>query len=495
MSDAYYNVIVVGTELPGLISAAILAKQGYRVLVVGHESHTNCYKHEGYPFIRRPWLFSGFETSTVIKKVFADLSLSLEMHNRPKPFSPFYQVVLPGHRIDVVGKEERFKRELRREFPADTAQIQTFYQQVRAQNEKLSQVFDTGSVLPPQGFFEQRAHKKVTDEAFNGGVVDPLKAFPEGHPFRAFVLGPMLMGTACSVSPYSALQVIRSTTHLSHGLFDIEGNIDALKHIFIEKVKGNCGDYREKVVVERCVVKRGSIREIVVRDRREVIGCDVLICNMDVKRFFNLVPQEDQKQRFHLKIHELQPTHLLYTVNFALRASAIPQGMGQHVITVRDASKPLENENLMLLCVDPAGLPEPELDARVVSASVRLNARQVRPTIDNIEAHTNRIVEGVCDVIPFFHENLLAQGTSWVGMDKRTRNMTVDTNEFVPILGPPLDDTLDASPVACRTAYKNVLVAGDHLHAGLGFEGAFMGSLNAVELTSGLVTRKTILNK
>ena len=64
---------------------------------------------------------------------------------------------------------------------------------------------------------------------------------------------------------------------------------------------------------------------------------------------------------------------------------------------------------------------------------------------------------------------------------------------MLPLYGSPLPDTLESSPIACRTAYKNILVTGDHLHSGLGFEGAFMGALNAVKLTSDMVTRKTLL--
>lgn len=495
MSDAYYDVVVVGTELPGLITAAMLAKKGYRVLVLGHGSRPNNFAHEGHHFIRRPWLFSGFETSTPIKKVFAELSLSLEMQNRPKPFSPFYQVVMPDRRVDVVSKESLFQRELNREFPGELKNITSFYHAIRQQNDVLSTILDAPIILPPEGFFEKRSFKKLTEATLNGGVADPLRTFAASHPFRPFVLAPLLFGSGCQVEPYSAIQLIRAVTHLGRGLFHIEGGIDALKESFIEKVKNNCGDYRAKVQVDRFVMRRGKVREIVVRDRREVIGCDVVVCNTDVKRFFQLIPEEDQKQRFHLKIIELQPTHYLYTCNFAVNRQAIPEGMGRHVFLVDDPAAALDGENLLLLSVDANDRAAQSRDTAVLSVTARLRARTVRPTVDNIKSHERRLATRLRRLIPFLDEHLITTASSWIGRDKRTKKPFVDTSQMVSIFGTPLPDSLDSSPISCRTAYKNILVTGDHLHAGLGFEGAFLGSLNAVQLTGDLVNRKTLLSR
>ena len=494
MSDSFYDVIVVGTELPGLIYAAMLAKKGYRVLVVGHGNRSNRFQHEGFSFVRRPWLFHGFETSPPIKKVFAELSLSLEMHNRPKPFDPFYQVVLPGRRVDVVGKESLLERELGREFPGEVPRIQAFYRTMREHNDNLSRLLESPAIYPPDGFFESRAFRKATDPVLATVPPDPLSTFPAGHPFRPFVLAPLFFGSGCQVAPYSPIQLIRSVAHLGRGLYHIEGGIDALKSIFIDRVKNNCGDFRDKVLIDRFNMKRGKVREIVIRDRREVIGCEVVVCNMDVKRFFNLIPEEDQKERFHLKVLELQPSHYLYTVNFALKSEAIPEGMGRHVFLVGSEHRPLEDENLLLCCVDPADRAGQPDGTSVLSVSARIKAKNVRPTVEGVEAIDARLIREVEKLVPFFHEHLLMKASAWVGLDKRTRKLDVDTSQFVPIFGTPLPDTLESSPVACRTAYKNILITGDHLHAGLGFEGAFLATLNAVQLTTEMVSRKPLLN-
>lgn len=490
MSDSYYDVCIVGTELTGLICAAMLAKKNYRVLVVGHGHTKNTYTEDGHHFIRRPWLFSGFETSSPIKKVFAELSLSLEMHNRPKPFDPFYQVVLPERRVSVVAKESLLVRELEREFPGQSDRLMNFYRAVHQQNSALTPILDSAITLPPQGFMETRAYNKLVGSALDD-VSDPLQMFKPGDPFRPFVLAPLMFSSGCHMSPYSTLQLVRAVTHLGRGLYHIQGGIDELKQVFIEKVKDNCGDFREKASVDRFVLKRGKIKEMVLRDRREVVGCDVVVCNTDVKRFFKLIPDEDQKQRFHLSIHELQPTHLLYTVNFALREEAIPECLGRHAFLVDDPNGKLEGSNLMLLSLDPADHREP--GTRVLSASVRLPVRDVRPTLENVSKHDHAIAERVRRLVPFFDEHLLAQSSAWVAWDKRTRASYVDTNQWVPIYDRPLDNTLDASPIACRTAYKNLLVAGDHLFSGLGFEGAFLGSLNCVKLVNDLISKKTLL--
>jgi hypothetical protein len=145
-----------------------------------------------------------------------------------------------------------------------------------------------------------------------------------------------------------------------------------------------------------------------------------------------------------------------------------------------------------MICVDPAG-EEEGADTRVISVTARLNARSIRNTIESVEAQDQEIIREVRKVVPFFDEHLVSKSSSWLSFDQRTRKRFVDTSQMLPIFGNPLDNTLQASPIACRTAYKNVLVTGDHLHSGLGFEGAFVGALNAVELTMEMVKRKTLL--
>jgi phytoene dehydrogenase-like protein len=492
MSDSYYNVVVVGTELSGLIAAAILAKKNYRVLVLGYPGQENEYQVDGMRFVRRPSLFSGFDTSAPIKRVFAELSLSIEMQNRPKPLNPFYQVVMPDRRIDVVDKERIFRRELSREFPGDQDTIRTFYRVVHEQNKRLSTLLESNFVLPVSGFRDVRAWRKLVRETIEDGLNDPLSVFPARHPFRSFAVAPLLFSSGCQVAPYSVNQLVRTVNHMSRGLYSIADGLDGLKNMFIEKVKANCGDYRARGNVERFTIRRGRVREVQLRERREIIGCDMVICNMDVKRFFNLFPEEHQKERYHLSILELQPTHVLYTLNIAVRSRAIPESMGNHVFLVRNPAKPLEGNNIVLLTVDPAGA-QPDKDVRTLAITSRLPIRHLRPTLDNLQAQDDELMRLAESVVPFLREHFITRASAWVSTDKRTQKPHIDTTHLVPIYGRPTEDTLDASPISPRTAYKNVVVGGDHLHSGLGLEGAFLGGLNAAQLVTESVSRKALL--
>lgn len=58
-------------------------------------------------------------------------------------------------------------------------------------------------------------------------------------------------------------------------------------------MKNNCGDFCEKVTVEWFGFSCGKIWEIVICDRFEVIGADMVICNMDIKWFFYFILEEN----------------------------------------------------------------------------------------------------------------------------------------------------------------------------------------------------------
>ena len=182
MSTSYYDVLIAGTELPGLILGALCAKRGYRVLVVGQDGSPNCYTHGKHTFRRHPELFTGFESSPAVKHVFSELAISMQMRNRPKPFDPYFQVVLPSGRVDVSGRDRAYQRELEREFPSQDEAIRSFFQSVRSENDAVSMFLKENPPLPPEGWSEKReftkllqAHPRIAEREL---VRDPFAAFP-----------------------------------------------------------------------------------------------------------------------------------------------------------------------------------------------------------------------------------------------------------------------------------------------------------------------------
>ncbi len=110
--EEHYDVITLGTHIPALISAALCARQGLRVAVLGQGQHAPTYKlgsvdaPTSLPLLAAP-------CSELGRAVQRELSLA-------SLFSPSAPIgaCTPSKRIDLRGSSEQLQREIEREFPS-----------------------------------------------------------------------------------------------------------------------------------------------------------------------------------------------------------------------------------------------------------------------------------------------------------------------------------------------------------------------------------------
>ena len=96
-----YDVIAVGARMGALFAAALLAKRGFRVLVVRHEALPEQYTVEDLRLPRAPFQFTAADTP-IARRLFAELALNQSFRQRAKVHDPAFQVIAPGHRFDLA---------------------------------------------------------------------------------------------------------------------------------------------------------------------------------------------------------------------------------------------------------------------------------------------------------------------------------------------------------------------------------------------------------
>ena len=136
MSTRFYDVIVLGADLGPLLTAAILAKRGFRVLVLGCDTLDDTYEEEGLRLPRWPSYF-GVGESPIVRRVFSDMGLWQIVRRKLQPLDPSYQVVLPRVRLDVTRDHARYMEEIAREFPEAARGVESFYARIAPLNTAL----------------------------------------------------------------------------------------------------------------------------------------------------------------------------------------------------------------------------------------------------------------------------------------------------------------------------------------------------------------------
>jgi len=493
--SASFHVLVVGEDLAGLAYAALAARAGYRVGVLGQGAPQSTYMLQGHVLPREPERIVGLETSPVINAVFRDLSMGMEMRNLPRLADPILQYVRQDSRLDVCRDFERWMAELERELPDDGRSLRHF-ESWAAETTRLSDELVTGDeVLPTLGLRGRARYDKFVGDrsALVAGVppegVAPLDTVRDGGATRGLVRGAISHLTTLRAEPMSALATARLWTQLKSGLTSVPGGTGALRELFIAKIKEQCGDYRASAHVEAVRFRRGRAAEVILTERGERLGCELLVSGMAPRAFYSLLGRPMNQDRFQRSIANREPVAWRLTVNLAMDARAIPVGMDTEVLLVASGTGALDSDDCLWISRPGAhlsigravdrGQPGPG----VLCVTALMPARGIAPRPEAVRTLVDSIVDRVRGLVPWLDDHLELVDCPALRVDPSTGLDSLDSSALVPIYDRPIERTLGLGGYDGRTGWKNVLLCGRGRFGGLGFEGDCMAALQTLELT------------
>jgi len=496
MLRSTYDVIIIGTDLPALIFGALAAKRGYRVLVLGHGGKENIYEVEGYRFVRRPHFLFGFADSTPIREVFRELALAPEMRSHPRPFSPTCSVILPDARIEVTHLKGVLEQELAREFPDRFHAFQDLLRRLPEVETPIESFLAQSKVIPPSTIREWFAYRRLRK------VLAPLAAFEWPDTLasdpraRAFLAAPIAAMSGLQDAFTRALPAVRLSNHLLRGLYQVEWGLDALKALFLDRIRNNSGDVRLGDFVDMLVLKRGRVQEVEVRARDEALGVGVLVAGTRLSTCLDLIPEGDAKRRYHARVDRVKPTHYLVTVNIGSDREMIPEGMAQTAFLIADPNRPLEAENFLILQVDPAMEPADQADPARTTLAVSglLPLDRFTGAVAPIQSFCEAMLKTLRTFMPFLDEHRAIVSPSAVGVDPKTGEPVVDRAGLQAVYANTVPRGLDLMTWPIHTAYKNLLFLGDDAAGSLGFEGAFIAAVMATEHLKRRLSLKNVMS-
>lgn len=494
----FYDVIVIGTQLGPLLSAALLSRRGFRVLVIAHDDLPWTYTWKEHVLRQEPFLFSAAD-SPAVRRVLSELSLTQVFRRRTAPFDPFYQVVLPRHRIDFTHDKEGFKREIEREFPTAHRAIDTFYTIVDRCNQELDKLIGTEKLtLPPESFFEKRELSRAEVHNPFSKTRGPVPLFgdlPENHPFRVAVLGQVRWASDQDFEGVSPLHVVRLHASWAKGTLAIEGGLAGLKELVLERISTHSGEVRQDLSANSIIFKRGRVAGVRMVGHEEITGCNFVVYGADSHRLKKMIKGEELGRKLTTRLSQVRPAYARYTVNLLVDSLVMPEGMARNLLYIPDPNAPLAEDNL--LRIEACGSASD--DVRVICVGALLPADR----IDNrnyLEGMREKVVERVRWLVPFLDKHLVAVDSP----HDTLRLYDVHNHGEVPV-GEKWRRSPDRMPTTChvdppgplgftglnhRTGLKNLILACRQVVPGLGIEGEFLTALGAARIISKSDRRK-----
>jgi phytoene dehydrogenase-like protein len=493
MSKRFYDVIVLGADLGPLLAAALLAKRGFRVLVLGCDTQEDTYEEAGLRLPRWPSYF-GVGGTPIVRRVFADLGTWQILRRKLAPLEPRYQVVLPHVRLDVTADRERCREELAREFGDAARAAEAFYARLGTLGAGLDRFLGEDLVLPPDGFWERRRFLRASLQnpfGAQGDAADVWGDIPEDHPFRLCVAAQVRWATHADPDAITPLQVARLHASWLDGGALPEGGPSGLRAFLRERIALHGGEIALGEDVAEIALRRGrAVGVRLVRDE-EVTGAQYVVAGVETERLVRLFGEDGAPAVLAEAAAACAPAYRRFTCNLVVRRVVVPVGMARHVIVLPDPTFPPIEDNLLLVEVVPLDEERAAICTLVCARADRVATEPEYP--GKLAARIERRLERL---FPFLDRHLLRRSSPWIlpadaGGEGAARvapaERTARSPERMPTVPRiPHSSTLGLTCLSHRLAGRNLLLTGRDVIPGLGDEGLFLSAWTV----AGIITQK-----
>ena len=494
MFRTHYDAIVVGGRLPGLIGAALLAKRGFRVLVLGHEDLAPTYELPGpsgalLELPRAPFNFLAAH-SPIARRIFSELAILQSFRRAAETVDPAYQLALPAHRFDMALDRAALSREIEREFPEVRRPIEELIARTQRDAEALDAALTNDLVLPPETFLERREVARATSHLDTLANADPLSALPEAHAFRLAVHAPLRFADAMDPDLAHGVRLVRAFGAWAAGGAALAGGLGALRKMVLDSLRTHGGEVRDREKIDRVLVERNVATGVRLAASGESVGATTVVLGGNVGQYVRMLPDRGPFEALFESAGEPVVRYYRYTMNLLAAQAGLPMGLARDLFVVRDPDRPLAGANLLHVEVGGTLVD----DQRLITVEALLPRRGVEDTPGYLDALREDLVASLAEFIPFLGEHVTLIDSPHDGRP------ALDVKRGEPIDPPakwargpatmdvvhgfPITTTLGIAALPIRTPVRSLLLLGPENVPGLGMEGTLAAAWAVARIIS-----------
>jgi hypothetical protein len=470
-----YDACVVGTELGGVAAAALLARRGFRVLLVDPDGRGSGYEEAGWRLPWGPALLPVPKAVPAAESVLGELGLVSDAGRLLEPSRHPLQLLLPRHRLDLLLSRVDRGAELRREWPGDVPRLEEALDAVRILRDREQPFLAALAPLPPRGLLDRwrlhRARSLVPGGAGRGAM--PLAELGD-HPLAAALRGAWPFLSFLDGEP-SALGLARTLGAVLQGTLRTPGGEASVAAVLRRRITESRGEFLggegEPAPVSGLEMESGRLVALRVKNGEARYTARAFVFAGDPGTLPGLVAKPDKLGPY---LAAGLPSARIFSTNWVVRAGALPAPLAEVSLAIPAEGSPV------LIQVVPAYRSgakghEPSAGEVVLSAGTA-----VPEGTDSAEA-AGRLRRTVAGFLPFLDRATLHESVA--GERGPARG-------FHPLFAVRPDRSLGVGGVSCRSPIPNLFLAGREVLPGLGFEGQFHAALQATRAVEKLLGSK-----
>lgn len=381
MLEKYCDIQIVGTELPGLITAAFLAKRGLSVQVIDPDFYSD------HPHLPDPVCITHAQ-SKLLKSIMGRLNVpEMTIQNFLGDESNL-QAVFPSHRIDVLSNPLFYYDELEREFPTHLEELKSFYEK-QANLRFQIDVNDFYSHLIPNTWGERRAFKNFVLQHNLNQKGKEFFDLVEKHPtLSAFFRAQFLLAYQSSMKSPFAYQIAELLNPGDGEVFSLLAGSRRLKKLLIDRITANDGHIRKKCFPQNLLIRNGVMEGVELSESQEHVLSRYVVWNTSLTKLEKLLPNKWKYRNFKKECLNFETPYHWFTARYQIAAQYIPEPMKRNLISVQNPQKELNGVNFLYINLsDPTRSDQRYLDVHFLlpKSALEENYAFFKPYFEKIE--------------------------------------------------------------------------------------------------------------
>ena len=475
-----YDTIIIGRDLSSLIAAIAASGHGLKTLLVTEGNQEMEHRDAGYAFPIDPTPLSGFGCGQTVLRLLEGLHLSMAGAPKMLLMDPAFQVILPGHRVDLFHDQNRMISDMMREFPLREQEIRRLYHAILKastvverwidedytgrSSDLLMKIFRYAVRLPTAitGTYSLTVRRNGTDRALER-VIEAQMA----------ILSHLDISTR--FLPLSAAYLLSLP---SRGFFYPLGGRNTWMNWLRKEYVDSGGEIIDGCSVIRIDTKPGIIIDMEHAGTSSTFHSNTLIVSAHWEKLNLLLFHQKGFRSAVRRLASNHPNAYPFCLHLGVHQEGLPEKMAPYVAVVSDVNIPAHHQNLVFIERSLGGETDraPE-GRRALSATVFLKESPLVLDDTELKGIAKTIIDALEGFLPFLRESIdyvnieksiafARQSQDCINQKYCARKRSfIATNTFSPEI--PL---------------HNILLTGGVLRAGLGFEGEIFSGVDAALL-------------
>ncbi len=398
MTSQRFDILILGDELSGLITANLLSHFNYKVVVLRNSPGIDRYQYKGYVLPVSPQLLPPLKFGELLSQIRQYLSLSQDEFEDDADVIERFQYITKRLRVDVSVDKNETIEEFFYELGIKKEKTGKFIESTISLMSELSDIFNMHLPYPVYSFWDKRRIKKNYFAEFSHKN-SSLEYFDDEKVKNIF------RGLLCFISNTEVQNIFSSQESLLGFLFLdrwlLLPSIERLKSLLLKRLeeRGNLifNGTNNRFMVE----KKGFNYYLLDEKRHHSFRIDSVLLSSN---------SEFVKENIHPKLYKRlnlkeQKYYVRYTTNFVVKSGCIPEIASKYIVYNKNPNGYKPDDFFQISTSKSMKDRAIIRENQVVSVTTFIEPQEFNRK--NVDIFNKRLQDVLIQVFPFIDENII----------------------------------------------------------------------------------------